>query len=378
MLSNQFLLCILAVNLAIKDSTEIVYKTYDYPGLEEVSKDYIALMPIPPQKSSYWVQCSAFICDPNKPNEVRELALITVHSHEEPDHVKFREAFLLLATRTGPDLYNSVIHTQWSEKCGVIIPRTISPKFENSTLKKNYVQKIFSFDENITVNDYPKLCCPYPASAGYKRSPPGEGASDLVLLPLTNSHTRDAIIVLGGSYLCAWQIGNNNANELLHFYGLSRMSGFRLHDCFPAYRGPLLYQDSDNDGLYEILILNDRMPLGYAPANRITVTTSHRWNGTQFVEDNVQLYRGQTGADLLDEIHFKNDRLREQITWSASSLIEAKEVMIDQYEYYLGMIYFYREEIWKAKYYLSRVVKKSEDPCLVREAQETLNAIEGN
>ena len=135
--------------------------------------------------------------------------------------------------------------------------------------------------------------------------------------------------------------------------------------CYGFAMEPREYVDLDNDGIYEIKVSNT-IPIKNIDGNSQPEWMSlYEWNGDTYVLNNERFYVGN-GEFLIRLLRQYNYRLRQY-----RKSIPLREA----YSFYIGLIFYYREDVTTARRYLRWVVKNAEKQDYVQAAESILKKL---
>jgi len=304
---------------------------------EQEGKEYQQFLPPLPLHEGqwYWTRMTGIGNVDNNP-DIEEIALITSQKsgeHREP--FQYWQAFLIVCVR------------------------------HEKSLEKKYLLEIFNNTEKEFSTDKP-----YPHIIFKKHRDweffPSDGSFQLI--DLNHDGILDIFIQLwytGGSYspFCA---------EVVSF-----QSG-ELKRLFTSFAGAKDYSpqvlDIDTDGLYEIQI-PDEITVGFEHASDPTWISLYEWNGKEYILNNKKFYSRDNDI-LIQFLQFYSYRLR----WHADMVFYWKsetEMYFEDYEFYLGLIYYYKEKPHRAKDFFDRIVERAKNENYIREARIILRQLQG-
>ena len=128
----------------------------------------------------------------------------------------------------------------------------------------------------------------------------------------------------------------------------------------------------DKDGVYEILI-PDEIIVGFEHASDPIWISCYEWDGKEYRINNQKFYSRDTDV-LISFLQLYSYRLR----WYSDMLLFwglKTEMYFEGYEFYLGLIYYYRGQLYGARNYFLRVVDKAKNENYVREARAILKSL---
>ena len=125
-------------------------------------------------------------------------------------------------------------------------------------------------------------------------------------------------------------------------------------------KDPMEYVDLDNDGIYEIKI-PDRIAIDADMASRPEWVSLYEWDGTTYVLNNRKFYA-------------ENDEFLIRI-------LDRYNVVLDhfgryeEYSFYIGLVYYYRDNVPMARKYLQWVVKHGKKQDYIQAAESFLKKL---
>lgn len=322
---------VVQVNAEDLQSVQIKYKRFEEPE----GKEYQQFLPSLHGGQWYWIRMMGIGNVDDTPN-TEEVVLITLQNSEENSEkgrepFQYWQAFLLVCARQG------------------------------EVLKKKYLLEIFdnTTKEFFTEKPYPPLV--------FKKSRdwqffPSNGKIELV--DLNYDGILDVFIQLwytGGSYspFCVEVVSFQNGD---------------LRRIFTSFAGVSDYSpqvlDIDGDGLYEISIPDEIYVEWFEHAASPPWVSLYEWDGKEYILNNQKFYSRDIDI-LIKFLQLYSYRLR----WYSDQLLFGglkTEMYFEDYEFYLGMIYYYRENWYTARDYLERIVQKAKSKNYIREAQTIL------
>jgi len=313
------LICFIFTSWQIKaDSSpktipEVKYQHYN----ESEGKEYQQFLPPAPEGMWYYTRMKG-IGNVDNPSEKEEVVLITVQPNSDPES-HLVQAFLLVCTE------------------------------ETGILRKKNLLKLYDHEaeETSSQNVYPSLVF----NKVRKFSMPVGGSLELVDL------NKDGILDIWFRlpyYIAVVSFQNGMFKQIFNSLTVPGADS-------PEPR----YVDRDADGLYEIEIPNTIYIKGIESAAHPTWISLYEWDGKAYVLNNQKFYSRDT--DIL--IHFLqkyNDQLFRK---------REPERYFEEYEFYIGLIYYYRGQLYRAREYMERVVMQAKNENYVREARAILKRL---
>jgi len=311
--------------------SHVEYQLYNEQEGEEYQQ---FLPPLPLHEGQwYWTRMVGIGNVDNTP-DIEEIALITLqNSAENREPFQYWRAFLLVCVR------------------------------HEKVLEKKYLLEIFNNTEKEFSTDKP-----YPPMI-FKRNNnweffPSNGS--LQLVDLNNDGILDIFILL-------WDTGGSYSPYCVEVVSFQNCELKRL---FTSFAGVGHYSpqalDIDGDGLYEIQIPNE-ITVGFEHATDPTWISLYEWNGKEYILNNKKFYSRDNDI-LIQFLQFYCQRLRwytDQILYWGSKT----EMYFEDYEFYLGLIYYYKEKPYLARDYLERIVEKAKNEGYIKEAQSVLKQL---
>ena len=126
------------------------------------------------------------------------------------------------------------------------------------------------------------------------------------------------------------------------------------------------YIDIDQDGIYEIKIPNEVFIEGIEDSASPTWIDLYEWDGKEYRLNNQKFY----SRDSSVLINFLELYLSQFIYWP-----QRRDRYFEDYEFYLGLMNYYRGDFNRAKEYLNRIVEKAKNRNYIREAQTILKQL---
>ncbi|MFQ6040308.1 MAG: tol-pal system YbgF family protein [Candidatus Poribacteria bacterium] len=306
------------------------YVRIEYKGFEESEgKEYQQFFPhLREGEGWYWTRMKGIGNVDNTP-EKEEVVLITVQEHTNWD---YRQAFLLVCTR------------------------------KNEAIEKKYLLEIFNNEKEEFIEGQSPPYVFQQRDIIHRWYP---NHADFKLVDLNKDGILDVFVRLwfsGGSaapfYVVAVSFQDGNLKKVF--------SSFAVMRDYPAQ-----YLDIDKDGVYEILIPNE-ITVGFEHAADPIWISCYEWNGKRYRINNQKFYSKDTDI-LISFLQLYSYRLR----WYSDRLWGGlkTEMYFEGYEFYLGLIYYYRRNLDSARYYLERIVDKAKNENYVREARAILKSL---
>jgi len=311
----------------------------EYKGFEETEgKEYQQFfpplregegLPLNKVKGWYWTRMKGVGNVDNTP-EKEEVVLITVQEHTNWD---YRQAFLLVCTR------------------------------KNEAIEKKYLLEIFNNEKKEFIEDQSP---PYVFKQRdfTRRWYPNHGEFKLVDL------NKDGILDV---FVQLWFSGGSAAPFYVVAVSFQDGSLKRIFSSFAVVRDyPVQYLDVDEDGIYEILI-PDEIIAGFEHSSDPIWISCYEWNGKEYRINNQKFYSKDTDI-LISFLQLYSYRLR----WYSDMLFfwgMKTEMYFEDYEFYIGLIYYYRQKLYTARDYLERIVDKAKNENYVREARAILKSL---
>jgi hypothetical protein len=311
----------------------VEYQHYD----EQEGKEYQRFLP-PLHEGQWYYTRMVGIGNVDNTPDVEEIALITLQNsvqnseeHREPS--QYWQAFLLVCIR------------------------------HEKGLEKKYLLEIFNNTEKEFSTEKPHPPMIFERYRDWEFFPSN---GSFQLIDLNYDGILDIFIQLsdtGGSYFpyCV-EVVSFQSGELK-----------RLFTSFAGVTSPQVL-DIDSDGLYEIQIPDRIAVVGFEHATDPTWVSSYEWNGKEYILNNEKFYSKDNDI-LIQFLQFYCQRLRwytDQILYWGSKT----EMYFEDYEFYLGLIYYYKEKPYLAKDYLERIIEKAKNKGYIKEAQSVLKQLQ--
>lgn len=308
-----FACCQVKADSPTKAVSEVEYQRYN----ELSGKVYQQFLPSPPEGMWYFTRIKGVGNVDNTP-EKEAVVLITVQPNSDPQS-HLVQAFLLICTE------------------------------EAETLTKKELLKLYDRDakETSSQNVYPPLVF----NKVRKFSMPVGGSLELV--DLNGDGVLD-IWVRFPYYVAVISFQNRMFKPIFNSLTITGADG-------PAPR----YVDRDADGLYEIEIPNKVYIEGIERVAHPTWISLYEWDGQTYILNNQKFYSRDT--DILICFLLKYN---DQLFWKREP-----ERYFEAYEFYLGLIFYYREEFNRARAYLRRIVEQAKNENYVQEAEAILKQL---
>lgn len=304
-----------------KEVSQVEYQGY----LEWEGKEYQQFLPPEPEGMWYYTKMKGIGNVDNTP-EKEEVVLITVQHQIGAEYVE--QAFLLVCTKA------------------------------EGVLKKKGLLKLYDYgaEETSFQGAYPSLVF---RKTTWKFMP---NNGRLKLVDLNGDGMLDVFVELwfsGGSYgpyyIAVVSFQNGKLKQIFNsFAGANASSPF-----------PPQYIDVDKDGIYEIEIPNEIVVEGVPHSSMPTWINLYEWNGEKYVLNNQKFYSRDTSILF----SFVETYLHE--------LTPTREPgrYFEEYEFYLGLIYYYQGSPY-AHTYLGRIVEKAKNENYIKEAQAVLKRLQ--
>ena len=123
---------------------------------------------------------------------------------------------------------------------------------------------------------------------------------------------------------------------------------------------PIEYVDLDKDGIYEIKI-PDKISNDSGPtASGLEWMSFYEWDGNTYVLNNERFYA--------ENDEFLTRLLDQYETWSRYSRNEV-------YHFYIGLVYFYRDNAPMARKFLQRVIEHGKKQDYIQAAESILKKL---
>jgi hypothetical protein len=307
----------------------VEYQLYN----EQEGKEYQQFLPSLHEGQWYWTRMVGIGNVDNIP-DVEEIALITLQNSEEHrEPFQYWQAFLLVCVR------------------------------HEKSLEKKYLLEIFNNTEKEFSTEKPHPPMIFDRYGDWEFFPSN---GSFQLIDLNHDGILDIFIQLsntGGSYfLYCVEVVSFQSGELK-----------RLFTSFAGVTSPQVL-DIDSDGLYEIQIPDEIAVAGFEPASDPTWVSLYEWNGKDYVLNNKKFY-SRDNDTLIQFLQFYCYRLQ----WYANQIFygESKtEMYFEDYEFYLGLIYYYKEKPYLARDFLGRIVEKAKSKDYIKEAQSILKQLQ--
>jgi hypothetical protein len=313
--------------------SSVKYQHYD----EQEGKEYQQFLPPLPLHDGqwYWTRIVG-VGNIDNTLDIEEIALITSQKsggHKEP--FQYGQAFLIVCIR------------------------------HEKGLEKKYLLEIFNNTEKEFSTDKP-----YPPMIFKKHKDreffPSDGSFQLIDL------NHDGILDI---FIQLWYAGGSYSPYCVEV--ISFQSG-ELKRLFTSFAGDKDYSpktlDLDDDGLYEIEI-PDEITVGFEHATDPIWISLYEWNGKEYILNNKKFYSKDNDI-LIQFLQLYCYRLRwytDQIFYRESKT----EMYFEDYEFYLGLMYYYKEKPYRAKEFFDRIVEKAKNEDYIREAQVILRQLQG-
>ena len=317
----------MAEELLKNPGSEPRYEWYDEPGGEE----YKDILPPLEKGKWYWIRYKG-IGNIDNTNDLEEVVLVTVQNSSASDY-QYEKAFILVCKR------------------------------ESNTLKIKYLVQIYDKAET-KAHQYP------PFVFGNRPDfDPNNGRFELVDL------NKDGILDV---FVQLWYSGVSYAPYYVVITSFvdgcfERIFSIRAGLGATARPGTkdfeIKYTDIDGDGIYEIEIPNEIYIEGIEHAASPTWVSLYTWNGKAYKPDDQRFYSTDTTV-LIKFLELYLERYRSQI-WKRQS-----DRYFDDYEFYLGLVYYYRGDLYAARSYILRILEEAKNENYVREAKTILKKLQ--
>jgi hypothetical protein len=312
----------MAEELLKNPGSEPRYEWYDEPG----GAEYKGILPPLEEGKWYWIRYKG-IGNIDNTNDLEEVVLVTVQDTSATDY-EYEKAFILVCKR------------------------------ENNTLKIKYIVQIYDKAET-KAHQYPPF-----VFGNRPNFDPNNGRFELV--DLNNDGILDVFVQLwysGGSYAPYYVVITSFVDGCFEriFSIRAGLGDFEIK-----------YADIDRDGIYEIEIPNE-ITVGFEHATDPTWISLYEWNGKEYVLNNKKFYSRDNDV-LIQFLQFYCNRLQ----WYADQILFwglKTEMYFEDYEFYLGLIYYYKEKPYLARNFLERIVEKAKKEDYIREAKIMKQAV---
>ena len=178
---------------------------------------------------------------------------------------------------------------------------------------------------------------------------PWFGGVSFKLVDLTGDGTLD--IWINGPGVAVISFQNGEFKEVLGYYDFAME--------------PPEYVDLDNDGIYEIKVSNT-IPIENIDGNSQPEWMSlYEWDGNTYVLNNERFYA-------------ENDEFLIRLLRRYNYLLNRYGKFIplcEAYSFYLGLVYYYRDDVTTARRYLRWVVKNAEKRDYIQAAESILKKL---
>ncbi|MBN2326337.1 MAG: hypothetical protein JXR73_04220 [Candidatus Omnitrophica bacterium] len=352
-------------------SPNIIYKQYDYPGQETLADNYLSLMPpIDENKSLYWVRYSAFVYENSQRSSdfqsILEYILITEQDLPFGGDTPYKKAYVLYARRTGPRIIQTIESSlEKNEDCRVIKKHN-EPQFQQSTLQKNECVEIYHYTKDIDPLMYFQYWCD---DRNYRdkdvleeRMLSGESGHGFYFLPLRNKDQLDLLIILDYRYISVCFLEAPGIKCVLNkFSTYPRVPKSTIKA--PGFISMPYWTDINQDGIFEIFTATNIWAQGFDRTHVIPWIACYRWNGSQYIEDNELFYQTSHSAPIFDSL------IRVQSSIQSKPKMQESQFI---YDYYLGLVYFYRHEYNCAYQCFVKAKKNSKNPCILETSRELM------
>jgi len=294
----------------------ILYERYDEPeGVE-----YSRLLPPLPEGMWYWTRYKG-TGNVDATDDVEEVVLVTVQDNGATDY-EYEKAFILVC------------------------------KIENHMPELKYSLPIYDRTETDAYQ------CPPSVFRKGRGHAPNHGEFELVDL------NKDGVLDV---FIKLWYSGGSYAP---FYVSIASFINERFDRIFTVSAGPgdefeVKYVDIDRDGVYEIQIPNEIFIKGIEHSASPAWVSLYAWNDKDYVSYDAKFY--STDTSVL--ISFLERYVRQ--------LRRRSDRYFEDYEFYLGLIYYYRGDLdlYKSHSYLSRIVKKAKNENYLKEARVILKRL---
>ena len=303
-----------------KTISEVKYQHYN----EWEGKEYQQFLPSAAEEMWYYTRMKG-IGNIDNTSKREEVVLVTEQYGHEAEYL--RRAFLLVCIN------------------------------EEGVLKNKELIEVYNYEEREESfqNAYPSL-----VFQKVWKFRPNNG--QLKLVDLNKDGILDVFVELwftGGSYapyyITVVSFQHGKLKQIFNsFAGVNASSPF-----------PPQYIDVDKDGIYEIEIPNEIVVEGVPHSSMPTWINLYEWNREKYVLNNQKFYSRDTSIlfsfveTYLHELTPKREPGR----------------YFEEYEFYLGLIYYYRGSPY-AHTYLGRIVEKAKNENYIKEAQAVLKRLQ--